>query len=457
MSTGSRSRKPGELLVDPRSPGRNRRRARRRARASVQRSSASTSVAVAADRVGRAPQVPARQHVGERVVVDGLVILVGADHAVEVRAPGAVDTDARRPVARGLDERGEPGAGRERCRRPSSRRSSSAAHATSPTMCTSASPVRIGTTSTARCRADRGVASRPKPRPTPTETARRGDLRAVAAASAAGSRWHAVLEHRPRRRRMGRGKEREHEQIGVPEHVAAVARGRSARARRPRLRQVGDRRHQMEQRKPRMASCRCSSPSMRTSAAPSGVAHARRCSPNSGSNPAAARVREAPRATAGAFSFDAFDGTYTGDAIEVAIRVGRLLGRNGDRAACRAIAVHSGFTRRSRNRVERAIVPTQGRPRLDHWNGRDPQHRRAGPRERREPHARSSSAPSTCSPSTPVRRSSTRHSCWSRGELRAEPLPAGRLEQVRGRSFAVVHAPRRRLRARRRVRQSGAP
>ena len=55
------------------------------------------------DELGAAPQVPARHDVRERVVVDGLVVLVRADDAVEMRAP-VDDANARGPVARGLDE-----------------------------------------------------------------------------------------------------------------------------------------------------------------------------------------------------------------------------------------------------------------------------------------------------------------------------------------------------------------
>ena len=40
------------------------------------------------DRVGGAPQVPARHHVREGVVVDRFVVLVGPDHAVDVCAVG---------------------------------------------------------------------------------------------------------------------------------------------------------------------------------------------------------------------------------------------------------------------------------------------------------------------------------------------------------------------------------
>ncbi len=40
---------------------------------------------------GRGAQVPAREHVRERVVVDRLVVLVGADHAVEMGVPVVIE------------------------------------------------------------------------------------------------------------------------------------------------------------------------------------------------------------------------------------------------------------------------------------------------------------------------------------------------------------------------------
>ena len=55
------------------------------------------------DKLGAAPQVPARHDVRERVVVDGLVVLVRADDAVKMRA-AVDDANARGPVTRGFDE-----------------------------------------------------------------------------------------------------------------------------------------------------------------------------------------------------------------------------------------------------------------------------------------------------------------------------------------------------------------
>ena len=48
---------------------------------------------------GGVEQVPARHGVRERVVVDVLVVLVGADHPVDMRGPLGVDAYPRRPIA----------------------------------------------------------------------------------------------------------------------------------------------------------------------------------------------------------------------------------------------------------------------------------------------------------------------------------------------------------------------
>ena len=61
---------------------------------------------------------------------------------------------------------------------------------------------------------------------------------------------HAVLDDRPRRRRMRCGEERQHEDVGVPEDVASVrVAGQSARA-DSRFAVIGNRCHQVEQRDP---------------------------------------------------------------------------------------------------------------------------------------------------------------------------------------------------------------
>lgn len=54
--------------------------------------------------VGGRPEVPPRHDVGVGVVVDVRVVLVGTDHAVDVRPTIVVDVAARGPVARGLHE-----------------------------------------------------------------------------------------------------------------------------------------------------------------------------------------------------------------------------------------------------------------------------------------------------------------------------------------------------------------
>ena len=58
-------------------------------------------------------EVPAGHDVRERVVVDRLVVLVRADHAVDVAPSVGIEPDPRGPVARRLHEEVEPGAGGE--------------------------------------------------------------------------------------------------------------------------------------------------------------------------------------------------------------------------------------------------------------------------------------------------------------------------------------------------------
>jgi hypothetical protein len=62
----------------------------------------------------RLPQVPPREHIRERVVVDRLVVLVRTDHAVDVRPAAPVEAHPRRPVAGSLDEQVAARPGRER-------------------------------------------------------------------------------------------------------------------------------------------------------------------------------------------------------------------------------------------------------------------------------------------------------------------------------------------------------
>ena len=72
----------------------------------------------------------------------------------------------------------------------------------------------------------------------------------------------AVLEHRPRRARVGRGEERKHVHVGVPEHVPAVGACRSARAPRPRPRRRSGALASRWKSANRTASCSSGSPSI---------------------------------------------------------------------------------------------------------------------------------------------------------------------------------------------------
>jgi len=65
------------------------------------------------DQVGRGTQVSARHHVGERVVVHDLVVLVGAYHAIEVCSSLGVVTHPGGPVLGGFDDEGPSGPGQE--------------------------------------------------------------------------------------------------------------------------------------------------------------------------------------------------------------------------------------------------------------------------------------------------------------------------------------------------------
>ena len=286
MTSGSRSKKPANCSYR-RWRGRSRRRGRRRARASASRSS------MLGSSQGRRPaQVPPRHHVREGVVVDRLVVLVGPDDAVDV-ARRAVEADPRSPVPRRLEQQLAAGRGANDGRR-SSPGSSAAAQATSAVMCSSSSPVRIRTSSPSGSRANRGVTSSPvaadshwKAGPVATARARR---------SPRGRQTpQAILEHRPGCRRVGRGEEREHEDVGCPRR-----RGRDSPAPEPARADgsfalVSDARHQGEEREAHRM-LRSASPSMTTSAASHRAPQAARCSVSSTSkplSPAAARTAAA--------------------------------------------------------------------------------------------------------------------------------------------------------------------
>ena len=224
--------------------GRTRRRARRPARSQRGRSRLGRR---RRERGGPA-QVPARHHVGERVVVDRLVVLVRADHAVDVRAPVRVDADARGPVARGLDEQ------------LAARRPSANAVVAGPVEVAATPPTRRRRRCAPRARrfgsrrprpvavgADAGVTSTPSPA---DSQGKRAPSRPSRRAACARRRQPAdpVLEHRARGGGMGRGEERQHEDVAVPEDVAAVGGPAEPAGADRRLAAVGDRRHQVEER-----------------------------------------------------------------------------------------------------------------------------------------------------------------------------------------------------------------
>ena len=390
-----------------------------------------------------AAQVPARHHVRERVVVDRLVVLVGTDHAVDVRT-----TASRRPgcatPSSARSRRESAGRARRRTpRHPSSRRSS-----TRPTRrrrrC-APRPRRCGSATTARVwsRPDRGVTSTPVAADSHGKRAPRRPS-ARAAASAAGSRCRSVLEHRPRGRGMRRGEERQHEHVGVPEHVPAVRVARSGRGRRPPPRRgrrptpSGGRartgRRVAARRRPRYGRRR----------APSAATHARRCSASSTSKPDARARREARRARDPA-SVPSCAVDVGGDAIEsgpvaVCCHAAAVI------APSRASAPTSRRSRRGRAASRRDRAETRARR-----SRRADRLRRAAPRSRAARATRTArtalrSRRRRCSASRPVRRSSTRaRDRRARGRVRGAPI-AGR---------GADRSPGRRRRRRRRRARSG--
>ena len=155
--------------------------------------------------------------------------------------------DPRGPVARGLDEEARAGAGREVLvagpvevarRRPG--------HVGDDVLLELAGPDRHDLAGASPGRGGRDVAAR-RGR-LPREAGARAGRVPLAASQGRGQASQPVLEHRPRGRRVGRGEERQHEDVAVPEHVAAVAGPAQAARSDGRLALVGDRRHQVEQR-----------------------------------------------------------------------------------------------------------------------------------------------------------------------------------------------------------------
>ena len=134
--------------------------------------------------------------------------------------PIVVELDARGPPARGLHEQLAARAGGERA-------------VAGPVGVVRGRPRDVGhdvllelagagrRVSPRRSRADGGVTSSPEAA-TPTGSARPLRPSACAASSAAGQPSQPVLEHRARRRGMGRREERQHVHVAVPEDVAAV-------------------------------------------------------------------------------------------------------------------------------------------------------------------------------------------------------------------------------------------
>ncbi len=197
----------------------------------------------------RAPEIPARQDVGEGVVVDRLVVLIRSDHPVDVRRAIGLGPCARGPVAGGLDQEpltGSTGellvarpveiAARRPCHLPHDvileRAGSDGDDAPRPIACRRWRDVLAGT---------RRLPG--KPRPSATGTPRRVHRR--------GEAPDAVLEHGAGSRRMRRREKREHEGIRVPEDVTPIARTGQPAGTDPRLAVVARGRHEVEQREPR--------------------------------------------------------------------------------------------------------------------------------------------------------------------------------------------------------------
>ena len=171
---------------------------------------------------GGAAQVPARHHVGERVVVDRLVVLVWPDHAVDVGGPVAVAADPGRPVACGLDEQvaSRPRA-RTRCRRPIDVAAGGPGDVRHDVLLDLAGADRHEASAARIVHLRRGDVGSGVGRLPREARAARARLRArPPARPGAGA---SVLEHRPCGSRVRRGQERQHEDVGVPEHMAAVA------------------------------------------------------------------------------------------------------------------------------------------------------------------------------------------------------------------------------------------
>ena len=191
------------------------------------------------------------------------MVLVGPDHAADVRACRPGRSRSARPSSARSRRAARARARRRTPRRRSSRRSSAAAQATSATMCSSSWPVRIGDDAR-RSRACRGAASRPR-RCAADSHGKRAPARpsSRACARAGVEPPQPVLEHRARRRRVGGREEGEDEDVRVPEDVAAVAvAGQAARARRP-PRRVRGRAAEVEEREAGRALQRRRRPSMR--------------------------------------------------------------------------------------------------------------------------------------------------------------------------------------------------
>ena len=176
-------------------------------------------------------EVPARHHVGVGVVVDVLVVLVGADHAADVTASVRVGLDPRRPPAGGLHDQLAPRTGRERL-------------VAGPVDVAGGGPRDVGDdVLLERAGEDRYEFAVPVtrvirrdiptgPRGLPGETG------AVALLGACGAHRRgqapdAVLEHRPRRLRVGRGKASAVRTRRCPRTRAPGRRCRSALGPRP--------------------------------------------------------------------------------------------------------------------------------------------------------------------------------------------------------------------------------
>ena len=199
-------------------------------------------------RRGSAAEIPTGHHVREHVVVNGFVVLVGTDDTVEVRGPIGLDPHTRRPVARGFDQETMTGSRRKgHVARPVGVAASRPGDVRDDVHLVLSSADGHQVSGLISCGSRCGIETQGGRLPRKASAA--VPLRARGL-ERLRKPLHAVLDDRPRRRRMRRGEEWQHEDVGVPEHVASVrVAGQSARA-DSSFAVIGNRCHQVEQRDP---------------------------------------------------------------------------------------------------------------------------------------------------------------------------------------------------------------